>query len=85
MRLDGADLIVFASPSSVEGFCRKIAPSKLESCRKMRVVCIGPVTAKAAREHGFKQIITPKVQTFDSLVEEIAELNSDCLRAENGS
>ena len=67
--LDGADLIVFASPSSVEA-------SKLESYRALRVVCIGPVTARAARERGFNHIITPKVQTFDSLVEEIEELNS---------
>ena len=74
--LDGADLIVFASPSSVEGFCMKATASKLESYRALRVVCIGPVTARAARERGFNHIITPKVQTFDSLVEEIEELNS---------
>ncbi len=75
-RLDGADLIVFASPSSVEGFCKSVAASKLDSYKAVRVVCIGPVTAKAAREHGFDQIITPKVQTFDSLVQEIEEMNS---------
>jgi uroporphyrinogen-III synthase len=74
--LDGADLIVFASPSSVEGFCMKATASKLESYRALRVVCIGPGTARAARERGFNHIITPKVQTFDSLVEEIEELNS---------
>lgn len=75
VQLEGADLIVFASPSSVEGFCQLVSSGELESSRKMRVVCIGPVTAKAARAHGFGHVITPKVQTFDSLVERILELN----------
>jgi len=74
-RLDGAELIVFASPSSVEGFCRLIAASRLESFRGLRVACIGPVTAKAARAHGFRRVITPKAQTFDSLMDKIAEMN----------
>lgn len=76
-RLDDADLIVFASPSSVKGFCRKIAASKLEKLRETPVACIGPVTATAAREHGFKRIIMPESQTFDSLMEEIVRLNRD--------
>ncbi len=76
VRLDGADLIVFASPSSVGGFCMKASASKLDSYRALRVACIGPVTAKAARDHGFNNIITPKIQTFDALVDEIEGLNN---------
>ncbi|MGD0637424.1 MAG: uroporphyrinogen-III synthase [Nitrososphaerales archaeon] len=74
--LDGADIIVFASPSSVAGFCLKSTASELDSYRALRVACIGPVTANAAREHGFKNIVTPQVQTFDSLIEEIEGMNS---------
>jgi uroporphyrinogen-III synthase len=78
-RLEDADLIVFASPSAVKGFSRKIAGTsgKLEKLRKIRVACIGPVTATAAREYGFKRIVMPESQTFDSLLREIVRLNRD--------
>jgi uroporphyrinogen III methyltransferase/synthase len=76
-RLDDADLIVFLSPSSVEGFCKKVNVSELEDLRSKRVACIGPVTATAAREHGFKRIISPKSHTVDSLVRQIVRLNQD--------
>ena len=49
--------------------------SNWRASRELRVVCIGPVTAKAARAHGFGHVITPKVQTFDALVERILGLN----------
>jgi uroporphyrinogen III methyltransferase/synthase len=76
-RLDDVDLIVFASPSAVKGFCRKLTASKLEKLRETRVASIGPVTATAARENGFNRIVMPESQTFDSLLEEIVRLNHD--------
>lgn len=76
-RFDDADLIVFASPSAVKGFCGKIASGKLERLREIRVACIGPVTAKAAREHGFKRVVIPESHTIDSLMEEILRLKYD--------
>jgi uroporphyrinogen-III synthase len=74
-RLDDADIIMFLSPSSVEGFCMMVEEGELEDLRRKRVACIGPVTANAAREHGFKRIITPKSHTLDSLLGEIVRLN----------
>jgi uroporphyrinogen-III synthase len=78
-RLEDADLIVFASPSAVKGFSREAAGTsgRLEKLRKTRVACIGPVTARAARKHGFKRIVMPKSQTFDSLLRKIVRLNRD--------
>ncbi len=76
-RLDYGDLIVFASPSAVKGFCGKITSGELEKLREMRVACIGPVTAKAAREHGFERVVMPESHTINSLVEEILRLNHD--------
>jgi uroporphyrinogen-III synthase len=76
-QVEAADLIVFASPSSVEGFCRSLTQKRLTRAREVRAACIGPVTAAAAREHGFKRIVTPKSQTFDSLLDEITRLDCD--------
>lgn len=74
---DAADLIVFASPSSVRGFCRRIQASRLQKLLGVRVACIGPVTATAARELGFRRITMSKSQSFDSVVAMIVEMNRD--------
>ena len=50
---------------------------ELEKLREMRVACIGPVTAKAARERGFERVVMPESHTINSLVEEILRLNHD--------
>jgi uroporphyrinogen-III synthase len=76
-KVEDADLIVFASPSSVEGLCRSLKDERLARVREVPAACIGPVTASAAREHGFKKIVTPKSQTFDSLLDEITRLYGD--------
>jgi uroporphyrinogen III methyltransferase/synthase len=76
-RVEEADLIVFASPSSVEGLCKALREEQLSRARRIRTACIGPVTAAAARGHGFERIVTPKSQTFDSLLDEIVRLDSD--------
>lgn len=70
---DRADMIEFASPSSVEGFCKKMDAGELEKLKSVPAACIGPVTAKAAERRGFKRIVLPKSQTFDSLLEAIGD------------
>jgi len=69
---EGADLVVFASPSEVQGF-RELVPGNLfqRLARSGAAACIGPVTAKAAEEAGFSKVIVPNVQTIDELVEVI--------------
>jgi len=71
--LRDADAIVFASPSAVEAFMRRYVPATAasEMTRRLLAVCIGPVTAKAARDHGFERILAPKAHTIESLVREL--------------
>jgi len=71
--LRDADAIVFASPSAVEAFMRRLGSAGTDSelTRGLLAVCIGPVTAAAAREHGFERILTPKTHTVESLVREL--------------
>jgi uroporphyrinogen-III synthase len=72
--LASADAIIFASPSAIEGFCSRITQPTLDSLTETPVLCIGPVTARAAKIRGFKRIITPSVYTFESLVRELGKL-----------
>jgi uroporphyrinogen III methyltransferase/synthase len=75
--LKGADGAVFASSSAVRGFCSTVRDGELQQLRKKSTFCIGPVTARAAKEHGFQNIVVPKVHTFDALVEEIKRMSKD--------
>jgi uroporphyrinogen-III synthase len=69
-----ADLMIFASPSAVKSFCAQFPGDMLSELLKVRVACIGPVTAEAARKAGFTSLVVPKVHTIDSLLKEIEEL-----------
>jgi uroporphyrinogen III methyltransferase/synthase len=71
--LGDADAIVFASPSAVEAFMKRLDSDAAASAlaKRLLAVCIGPVTARAARERGFERIITPKIHTIESLVHEL--------------
>ncbi len=67
----GADAIVFASPSAVEAFMRGLESAAAASAltKRMLSVCIGPVTAAAARGHGFERVLTPKTHTIEGVVQ----------------
>jgi len=71
--LRDADAILFASPSAVEAFMKRLDPDAAATAltKRLLAVCIGPVTANAARERGFDRIITPKTHTIESLVREL--------------
>jgi len=73
--LGDADAIVFASPSAVEAFMRRHVPATAasEMTNRLLAVCIGPVTAKAARDRGFARILTPKTHTIEGLVQELSK------------
>jgi len=73
MELRGADAIVFASPSAVEAFMKRLDSATTASVltKRMLTFCIGPVTAAAARERGFERIITAKTHTLEGLTQEL--------------
>jgi uroporphyrinogen-III synthase len=77
--IDGADAVVFASPSAVEAFMKRVGES--ESASKMTktllALCIGPVTAQAARARGFERIVTPETYTIDGLLGCLEEAASE--------
>jgi uroporphyrinogen-III synthase len=70
-----ADMIVFASPSAVRSFCESRTEEELWSLKKLKVVCIGPVTEAAARERGFLDTTKPGSYTLDAVVSEVARLS----------
>ncbi len=69
--LRDADAIVFASPSAVEGFIQRLGPVAKGSVlpKRLLAVCIGPVTERAAREHGFERLLTSKTHTIDGVLQ----------------
>jgi len=67
-----ADAIVFASPSAVEAFVGRLDPSEVAPlAARALAVCIGPVTAAAARRRGFERLLAPKTHTIEGLVREL--------------
>jgi uroporphyrinogen-III synthase len=69
-----ADAILFASPSSVEGFIKRLGPTAAKSVMASRplALCIGPVTERAARESGFELTLAPDTHTIDALLQTLS-------------
>ncbi len=68
------DFITFTSPSTVNNFVSILGKENITKLHNIKVVCIGPVTAKAARELGFKEILYPDVYTVDGIISKIKEI-----------
>lgn len=64
------DAVTFTSASTVRGFVGALGPVK----GTPKVVCIGPVTAKEARAHGFVVHAVARPHTIDGLVEALARV-----------
>jgi uroporphyrinogen-III synthase len=64
----GVDLVVLASPSAVEGFCRAPDP------RSVPVAVLGPVTAEAATSAGLDVRFVARPSTLEALVEGLKSL-----------
>ncbi len=60
--------ILFASPSAVSAVCSLANSTILNELKKKPALCIGPVTAAAAKEAGFEKVLFPNEQTFQALV-----------------
>ncbi|MDG7011139.1 MAG: uroporphyrinogen-III synthase [Nitrososphaerota archaeon] len=70
-----AKVVAFASPSEVEGFRRRLAGAEFRDlAARATAACIGPVTALAAREAGFRSVVFPQEHTVDALAEKIGEM-----------
>lgn len=69
---EGVDVAAFTSPSTVRNLARIVGSSGLEAILNgVKVACIGPVTAEAARELGIHVDIVAPNHTIDDLVEAI--------------
>ncbi len=77
------DLLTFASPSAVDMFCRILeraetsgdARPPMEIARELPSVCIGPVTARRARERGIHVACVPERSDVSGMLEAICSLS----------
>lgn len=70
-----ARLVVFASPSEVNGFKNRLTPAAFRRVAgQATAACIGPVTAGTARDVGFKSVVSAQNHTIEALVDKIGEL-----------
>ena len=71
------DYITFTSPSTIIGFLKRIKNKELiQKLFDVKIISIGPVTTKAANEHGFRNILTADPYTTDGMIDKLKELNS---------
>ena len=67
LRSGGVDAVTFTSASTVRGFVRAMGVVR----GNPKVVCIGPVTAREAREHGLPVHAVADPHTVDGLVDAV--------------
>jgi uroporphyrinogen III methyltransferase / synthase len=65
------DAITFTSSSTVTNFLALTGEKLLPEIKKTRIACIGPITAKTARDAGLKVEIMPEQYTVSSLMDAI--------------
>jgi len=75
LRAGEADAVVFTSASTVQGFASMVGVE-----RSPRAVCIGPVTAEAARETGFHVAAVAEPHTIEGLVDAVKVLLAGAAR-----
>ena len=70
-----ARIVAFASPSEVEGFHRRFGSGKFDGlAARATAACIGPVTARAARDAGFSSVVYAQEHTLEALADKIGEM-----------
>lgn len=71
----GVDVVTFTSASTAKNFYHLLEGKvDKERLKKLKVVCIGPVTAEAVAELGYQVAATAKEYNTDGLVETLKEL-----------
>ena len=72
LRSGAVDAVTFTSASTVRGFVRALGPVK----GNPKVACIGPVTARAAREHGLTVHAVANPHTIEGLANAVERVLS---------
>ena len=68
------DVVTFTSPSTVRNFVEILGQKEYKVLlADVRVACIGPITAKSAKEYGIKTDIMPTEYTIPALIEAMAK------------
>ncbi len=69
------DIITFTSPSTVHGFVAALRGASLAA--HTRVVCIGPITARAAREAGLRVDAVAEEYTIEGVIAAVVKLSEE--------
>ncbi len=75
----GVDVVTFTSASTVENFVAIAQKNHLDPLHLPNnplFACIGPITAQAAQEAGFENIVVAKEYTTDGLIEALAKMET---------
>jgi uroporphyrinogen III methyltransferase/synthase len=65
------DVITFTSSSTVTNFLALTGEQLLPEIKKAKIACIGPITAKTARDAGLNVEIVPEAYTVSALMDAI--------------
>jgi len=74
--VEGLDTLTFTSPSTVENFCQIMVSEGLDPLDlpgNPEVMCIGPITARAAQNKGFQVTAIPEDYTIEGLLHAIKD------------
>ncbi|QXE00586.1 uroporphyrinogen-III synthase [Terribacillus sp. DMT04] len=64
------EVLTFTSPSSIEAFFRFIRSSRMKFAQLDKLcLVIGPTTERAAKRHGFHNILVPDVFTAEAMID----------------
>jgi uroporphyrinogen III methyltransferase/synthase len=71
LRSGRLDLLTFASSSAVEAFASRFGAADRRRLLRVPAAALGPVTARTARQRGFKVTVRPADATIPALAEAI--------------
>jgi uroporphyrinogen-III synthase len=77
LRAGRVDAVTFTSASTVDGFVGIGATALEGAARRPKIVCIGPVTAKAARGRGLFVDAVARPHTIDGVVAALERVLGD--------
>lgn len=69
--LQDIDIVTFASSQTVLNFLDAIGKKNKKNLKGIKIACIGPITAKTAKDNGLKVSVLAKEYTMDGLVRAI--------------
>lgn len=69
-----ADYLTFTSSSTVTGFISAIGKENIGKLSGIKIVCIGPVTAKTAKDAGLDVAVIAEEHSIEGLIDVLADL-----------